>query len=345
GNGKAVLGEIPGLFFLMVSLLALINLEKTQFREWRGYVFVGLTAGLCAVTKPFFLLFLGALGITLLIKWRSISLNWSGVAAGIVALLVPVVVWVFLQFGNDTSLSHILSDYANPYSVDLATQVLENTKRLVTETTPLYTLLLIVVWSVSLLIRKKKDISSAEIAGYVFSILAILSYLRLEGWYRYLFPATTIALVFFPAALQNIYTYVSTRLTQLTQLSWLPLAVILALSLGQFYESTVTSYVAQSYTSTRTRDVAQAFSVIDPNKTLYFYNTPELIIFSPSKNYYQYLSPLPKVIIGEDSLSSLKSGVVDMVFVHSDVFEQNSSLFESYKLSETIDRYILLQRK
>lgn len=346
GNGKSVLGEVPGLFFLVLSLLALHYLEKTNYRDWRWYVAVGFFAGVCAATKPFFILLLVALCITLALRWSNSTLNWYGVFLGAIALILPLGLWAYLQFGTDTSLHGVLAEYANPYaSNNLFALMLHNALRFVRESTPLYTLIMMTVWGTALFIRKgKKSITAVELAAFTFCTLAIASYLRLEGWYRYLFPAITIALLFFPASLQTTATFASSYVGSLRKLMWLPFALVTLLSGAQLYQLAFSSYIAQYYASSRTRSAAQALSHFTPTTSFFLYNTPEVAILLPSREYYQYLTPTAKVTIGEDELSALARGAADVVIVNSDTYTTHPDLFNRYHLKETVDRYAILQK-
>jgi 4-amino-4-deoxy-L-arabinose transferase-like glycosyltransferase len=345
GNGKPVLGEVPGLFFLAATLLALRYLEKTNYQDWRGYAATGALAGLCVAIKPFFLLLLGALFVTLLIKWKKISLNWYGVALGVVALLIPVGIWISLQFGADTSAASVLSDYANPYSIsDLPSHIIGNALRLVTESTPLYTALLVSMWGLGIFLRRRSGISSAEIAAFIFCILTLLSYLRLEGWYRYLFPATAVSLIFLPAALASVYTFFAEKISFLSRTGWLVYIGIALLCAGHLYQTAHASYVAQHYASDRTAVMSAYLSTLK-GKSVFLYNTPELAILLPHREYYQYLSPLPNVEIGKEVLKTLVGGGADVVIVSSEALEKNSEIFGAYVRNGMVDRYAILQKK
>lgn len=91
--------------------------------------------------------------------------------------------------------------------------------------------------------------------------------------------------------------------------------------------------------------MSAALAQIAPGTTLFLYNTPELAILLPSRNYYQYLSPLPKVIIGSELLDALLRGAPDMALVNSGVQKKDPELFKRYKIFKTVDRYDLLERK
>jgi hypothetical protein len=256
--------------------------------------------------------------------------------------------WVFLQFGSDASIQSILIDYSNPYATqDLGALILQNALRFVKESTPLYTLGMLVVWSFSLWLRRKKQtISSPEMAAYIFCVLTLLSYLRLAGWYRYLFPATTVALIFFPAAILSTWEWFASRIPRITShVRWAPYAIVILLSLAQVYQTAFSSYVAQYYTATRTHDMSTTLQTISPEKKVFLYNVPELAILLPSKNYYQYLTPLPRIEIGSSALPTLTKGEADLVIVDSDIYTKNPDVFAKYHVQKQVDRYEILQKR
>lgn len=351
GNGKSVLGEVPGLFFLSLTLLAVYRLEKDEYRDWRWYAVAGVAAGLCVATKPIFILLLAALFLVAVMKWKKITQNWKGVLAGLVALVTCLGLWIYLQFGSDASLSTLALQYTNPYaSENIYTLIIQNALRFIKESTPLYTLILMSVWGVSLYIRrKKKEISAAEMTAFIFCILTILSYLRLAGWYRYLFPATMVALSFFPSSLRIVWDATTARVLQnfvvTKKILVLPFLLIICLSAAQLYQTARASYVAQYYAGTRTRDMSAALAAISPDAKIFLYNTPEIAALLPTKNYYQYLTPLAYVQIGAAGLPALRAGTMDLVIVDDDTYTKEKELFNRYPVKKLIDRYDILQKE
>lgn len=346
GIGKSVLGEVSGLFYLVLSLLSLWYLERSHYRDWRGYLAVSVTAGLCAATKPIFLLFLGALFLTLVVRWRSISLRWGWVVLGSIALFAPILLWVFMQFGFGDSVSSVLSAYANPYAVvDLKSTILHNALRFFTETTPMYTTMLMTIWGWSLLLKRRyKEASSAELAAFVFCILIILAYLRIEGWYRYFFPATMIALLFFPNACVTVFHWCSDRISVLRRAPWLPYVFFSVLIIAQLYQLAFTSFVAGYYASTRTHDLSAQIETYASTTSFFLYNIPEIAVLLPSRNYYQYLEPIEHVVLGGNNVPSPQEGLADVVIVDDGVYQLKQELFSSYSLKASVNRYDFLEK-
>ncbi len=351
GIGKSVLGEVPGLFFLALSLLAVWHLERSSYQSLRRYLFAGLTTGLCIVTKPIFLLLLGGFLITYILRRKQIPLLWQGVVLGGAALLLPVALWFMLQFGLHSSAGVVLPFYSNPYAIDnLSQTILQNIVRFFTESTPLYCLLLVSVWMAALAIRvlKRESNSSVETSAFFFCVLIMVAYLRLPGWYRYLFEAIGVSLIFLPASTLTLYNYVqekfARRIRFLRQLAILPYVVLFILVGLQTYQTAVDSYVAQYYSSTATADLSSAIGSLGSESTFYLYNVPQLAIFLPSQRYYQSLLTYDTVIIGSEELTELQKGTAEYVLVEKDTYQKHPELFARYALYKEVSGYEILSK-
>ncbi len=350
GNGKSVLGEVPGLFYFLLTLIALVYLERNDYRNLRSYALVGLCAGLCVVTKPIFILLAPALFAVWLLRWKRIPIRWVGFMLALVSFSVPVAVWIHFQFGQGDSISSMLAFYANPYDVqNLSALAWQNVIRFFTESTPIYTLGLLLMWGTSLIVRKcsKEDIMSAELAAFSFCLIVLLAYLRLPGWYRYIFPAATIALIFLPFALHRTYSFLRGRFPVLEKRTWVPTALLITLALFQLYQLSASSYVADYYEGHRTRDLAAALSALPSGASFFLYNVPEVAVVLPSKKYYQYLKPHETdeaEVYGRDQLPLLVKGNVDYVIVGHTFYDQHLETFSRYTLVQHANRYAILKR-
>jgi 4-amino-4-deoxy-L-arabinose transferase-like glycosyltransferase len=349
GNGKNVIGEVPGMLFLLLCFIFLLLLERSSYRNAWAYIGAGLAAGLCVATKPIFILLLPALALTWFIRRREVKLHWGGFFMAVGAFIIPVLLWVHMQFGGGSSLVTILTYYvASPYQIDNRVSLaVQNFLQFFTQSTPLYTLLTIIFWSISMFLRKKRGIvvSTTELAMMVFCFFILGAYLRIEGWYRYFFPAEMAALLFLPYSLTMIFHYVSEKILFLQKVLWLPYAIIVLLIAGQLYQLEHGSYVAQYYQSTNTRDLTAALSSLGSSTTFFLYNVPEIAVFLPSQNYYQYIkAPDPSMSVGADQIPVLQSGLVQYVVVAPNVYASNPALFTHYSKQSQIGNYLLLKR-
>ena len=350
GNGKSVLGEVPGLFFLVATLIALRYLEKVRYQSIFWYIATGVLAGLCVATKPIFILLLAALFFTLMLQYKRVSLSWRGVLAGFVALAVPIAWWIYTQFGSDVTLRLLVLDYINPYSAQsgqvlMWQVVVRNFVRFFTETTPVYTALLTGAWAAALYVRRKTARpSAAELSAFIFCLLIIAAYLRLPGWYRYLFPATTIALLFFPSSVFSICGYMQERWSVWKNMPWLPYAALALLFCAQVYQVMFSSYVSRYYASTRTHNDVAAFAELPKNSSIFLYDLPELAVLLPSRTYYQYLEPAPGMAIGAGELAVLQKGAAAFAVASPKVYADNPALFAAYQPFENVSGFEILKK-
>lgn len=346
GNGKSVLGEVPGMFYLMSALLSITWLERTAYKKTVPYVVFGLATGLAVATKPIFILLPFALAITFLIRWRSVGWHWRGFMGGVVMFLATVGLWVYSQFGAGDSLISILHYYINPYDVNAGATLARNLRLFVTEAVPIYAAGMLVLWGVSIGIRKKAEesITTAEIAALVFCLCIVAAFLRLPGWYRYLFPATLTALLFLPSAATRVFDALSARARFLMNLSWVPYLGLALLCLGQLYALIGHSYVAQYYDGHRTRDLSAHLATLPKDATYFIYNSPEVVILLPGRNYYQFISPHPNQLIGEGVLPVLVSGGADFVILGTEAYHRHPELFQAYVQEGSVNRYTFLKK-
>jgi len=201
GNGKSVLGEIPGLVFILGGLLLVDKEKKYQ-------VFLtGLLFGLGAATKPIYLLFVISLVVSEI--WLSLQKRkfdfkrWAMLGAGGV---LPLLIWLATIVPNIfdiQSVYHFFIYYSNPYNVGASSVIGKNIIRFFTESTPLHFLLLFVTFLIARIIKRK--FTQVEIVLLSFTLLDLWFYLKTAGWYRYFFPSHILLFIFLPNSLSIIF--------------------------------------------------------------------------------------------------------------------------------------------
>jgi hypothetical protein len=176
----------------------------------------------------------------------------------------------------------------------------------------------------------------------------MLAYLRLPGWYRYLFEAIAISLVFLPASALTVFEYMQAklggRMPFLYRAAFLPYAAFLVLTGLQTYQTAANSYVAQYYSSTATADIYAALHALGGESTFYLYNVPQLAIFLPSQRYYQSLLTYDTVIIGHEELQELEQGTAEYALVESETYSEHPELFARYQRYKQVSGYEILAR-
>ncbi len=339
GNGKSVLGEVPGLFYLLLFFILLLVLERREWYPLRYYAAAGFVAGLTVATKPIFILLIPAVAIALLLHLRHIPIRWSGFAIAVGTGIVPLLIWVMTQFSGD-SLSAVFMHYSNPYQIEsLSSIVVTNFLRFFTEATPLYCAALLVPWVVFVTLRlyRKEAISFVEWVALMFVVLVLLAYLRTAGWYRYLFPAYVLLTLFAAPSLFSLaralprYSRAASRGVYV---------LLLALGLFQAYELNTTSFVAQYYHSSNNEELSRYFSSLD-TKSIFLYNVPELSVHLSHENFYQYLTPLEGREIG--SYAPLVQGVPYFVVATEESLHEHPERFAHYSKVDSIGSYHVLR--
>lgn len=330
GNGKNVLGEIPGLVFLVASLWMY---ARAQAHNWTKVplMLAGFFAGLAGATKPTFLPFLalfGLVGIVTLLR-RKIPLRLFLLCTSMAVL--PIIVWVITQFSSDTSWTGIFSHYANPYNeINPWVNSMTNLKRFVTEATPIHFAFLFIISS-SFLGMFLKKVSTGEWVLYLYSVSIIISFLKSPGWYRYFFPAHLLMFILI-SSLMSLYEWSNLRKKKLT-------ALVIALVLFQGHY-TISHIDQMYYPPWRTvRDTILSFE-----GTILFYNVPEGAFFSQKDDYYQVLTIREGLSYGEDNLEHLTG--IDMIITRDSdkdlgVIKNKASLF---KETAHIGNYYVFQK-
>lgn len=345
GQGKNVLGEVPGLFFLFSFLFFVNKIERTGNKKLY-YILAGIFAGLCTITKPLFLVLLPAVAVSALLGRKKIVWQWPMIAAGILGFMASFAVWLATQFQSINVFSNILGFYANPYQNqvhNLFGIVGSNFLRFFTETSPAYFFALFLVWIAAIIIKikKKEQILLVEIIALAFSFLVVAAYLRTVGWYRYFFPAEIVMLLFFPSSLAVLFNFARERFLAKS----LPALILFLLIAFNFYLLGFKSWVADYYASHQTQILTDYFKNFSRNKSIFLYNIPEIAIFLPHHNYYQYMELTHDFfVVGSDQIAKIKAGIPDIIIMQSQAQKDVAALLTFYQVKDTIGRYVVLEK-
>lgn len=350
GNGKSVLGEVPGLFFLTLSLLSLERSLSDSRKSRLGFVLTGLFAGLCISTKPIFLLFIPAIDLAFFIKWRKGKLALTDFFYFAISAILPLIFWFYVQFGFNESVTSILSFYANPFQEKNTYSVIfENLRHFVSDSGPIYLLVMLFVWFVGIIlrIRKKIEISASEIAAFAFSLLISVGYLKTNGWYRFIFPAQVVSFIYFPKSISLLFDFARERLKNqilphFARFFWI--VPIFGFAILGVYQIMFSSFVAEAYKSDKTAFWESYFKNIPREQVLFFYNVPEVAALDFGGKYYQYISPAGWEI-GVSGLKAIDLGIPDSIILRTDAFQGNEDRFSKYKSQMKAYKYTILTKK
>ena len=336
GHGKNVLGEIPGLMFFVASLVS-FHFAQRRSVLW-PWILSGALAGLSMATKPIYLFIIApSMILVFLIRRKRISIAsiyaYAAGAAGILA------VWFFVHIGSIEALKQNFFA-ANAANATLSDRLLHTSTQFVSELQPMYFLGLLGLWWMSMLLRRwhAVEISTVELYAGIFSAVNFILYLASRGFYRYFFPAEALALVFLPLALYQVPMKGLYRDYFLKGCA----AFIVFLVLFQGYQTFFHSWIAEFKDSTRSALLSEHLRGIQKDKSIFFYNVPEAVIFFPSQNYYQYLRYGDNVLRGEENLPFLFAGSADFVLVDQK-FPDTDKILPLYKEVARFDKYVLYE--
>ena len=304
GNGKPLLGEVPGLMYLFISILVWQrgHEEKSKRRMIIFYILAGLLAGFSAVSKPSYLLLIPGFAIMLFLEYLEHGGKyWRRFTAWIAGFFAAIFAWAAMTIPRPFSLQtmrEILNYYSNSYAdTNIWANVWANLGRLVTDGSAIFFLILFVVVLFAFFVEffnKRISIEAAPL--YVFVFLSFLWWLKTPGWYRYFFPAEIILLMFFPASLK---VFLRTIFGTYLGGYFLRVVGLVALVIFQFYWLSVRSFVSTS-------SAPWIISILNNN----FKSAPEIFVFNSPQfgfgigghNFTQLLYYNPIRSIGENAL-------------------------------------------
>ncbi|MDQ7815027.1 MAG: glycosyltransferase family 39 protein [Patescibacteria group bacterium] len=290
-NGKNVMGEVPGLVLMLVSLIFLTKIEKGS-RDWQDFFWLTIFACLAAVSKPSFLVLGPAMAFAIVILfWRGFRPTRSSAAAIITPIVLVSAVWMQTQFGGFPG-SDVLHHYVNPYGLDDVGAVMrQNLIGMFTHSTPLHLLFMLALIMVALLLRGWRKTSATEMAMSTVIALTLFSYLRTAGWYRYFFVAQIMCFVLLP-----IFMTVTSEKFFKTK-RWVPEALFLAMFLSANLFA-----LLRDPSPMFGQDWRKMNAWLEGKKSvgnIAFINVPEAVYFYEGSDYRQYLRITDKLRLGE----------------------------------------------
>ena len=214
GDGRPVLGEVPGLVFFVLGAYWLLFWEESDFKNIKWALLTGFAFGLSAATKEIYLIgvplaFIVALFFCFKRERQKVE-NKNTPLYFLLGFIPPVFVWAYIHLISSNTVMDFIPNYlyfSGNHGSNLSTiqTIVSNFMRFFTESTPILFSFLLIVTIVSFLFRFRKGTSEhfsvAECTIFAFVILNWAGYLKGTGWYRYFFPAHILLYLLFPAAL------------------------------------------------------------------------------------------------------------------------------------------------
>jgi hypothetical protein len=119
---------------------------------------------------------------------------------------------------------------------------------------------------------------------------------------------------------------------------------ILALVALQSYQLLFSSWVSANYNSTKTKDVSVFLSTVSTEKSVMFYQAPELVLFFKGFKYYQYVESIGTDATRKQKDNLVLAGVPDEVIISAGLYEQKQGLLSKYKKKTAFSGYYLLEK-
>jgi hypothetical protein len=337
GQGKNVLGEVPGLVFLLLSAYFLRKIEDGNW-TWKNIILFGIFSGICVATKPIFILLLPGFVLISYFLFVRKEFKFKKLLLLGFSFVLPIFAWVHFQFQSSDSISSVLGYYSNPHSLNILETVRFNVVDFLQHGHTLFSGTLFLLWSfVFLKSAWKKETSLSEVFLYIFSVFIFANYFRNPPYYRYFFVAEILCLMFFVRNINII-------LKDLKHKRYIILLLLSALITSQLYSMVSGSWVASAYNSHRTAIMQNAIGSLSSRVPVFVYQSPEAVVFLKHFNYYQYFSGTKTTEFGAIDLQKLKNGDDLQVLTKPDFVSQFPELFNKYHEVSRFDRYVLLYR-
>lgn len=332
--GKAVIGEVPVMFFLALFFLFFHLATTSRERRHFWFILAGASAGLCIVTKTMALAFVPVLVVGAFLARKKGLATWKDIGIVAVSALVPFAVWIGVNFQAGDTLASVLDYYTNPSVLDdrSATFWL-NVKKFFTEMGAIYVLLLMVSWVAGILVRLRAGtkIRVEESMALIFSLLLIASFLGRYGDARYLFPIQAIGIIFFPYSIYCIMQALPWRADARSRDRIFALSFAILAALG-LYQLSFRSYVADWYASHYQAGLAEYFSAISATTTVFFYNSPHFVPLFKGSDYYQRLVMFDKWVLGSDFLPIVADRRADLLVLSPRMLkDEEKPAYEGYE--------------
>lgn len=342
GNGKSMLGETPGVCWLLVGLWCWTRAMKTTQHRWAWLLAAGTAIGLCAITKPYFLLALPAVALARIIHGiRSRTLRLKEESLFALPIVAVVAAWFIHTFPFPPSwgsLVHVAHFYLNSYGEQIApAYILRNALRFVTESTPIHLALMLAVTVLFLMRARPNRWHPALVMLGLFIGASLLWYVKTPGWYRYFYPAHLLVLILMPAAWWRL------QIPRLGK-AWKRFALV-ALILIQLIVTIQSRDRFRSDAFFALRDAVQTYA---PGKPLFLAHVPEAAFILPTDRLEQMIYIHPTLTLGVNRLED-ENNLPEVVVVSNPgeigVDALEPILREHYRLLWNKSHYRLFEKR
>jgi 4-amino-4-deoxy-L-arabinose transferase-like glycosyltransferase len=350
--GRQVLGEVPGMAFLLAGLLAYTMGLLRPAHSRRYALLAGLAFGLALVTKnQFMLIVTPTLGMLALLDWAYYRAGnwWLRLAPPIIAVgCFGLWTLTMLTFFGPDGFAANLAKTRQAAGGAIFVFDLDATRRAVVYLVQVYGGLLIPGLLYSLWrSRERTPQALAQLAPSLMALLWIAWFVTSLGWARYAFPAVILgSLAVAALAVDTLRTLAARRRTILLGLATLYLALVIILPLGLTTQVVLTPRdAAQRMAAYLNQNVPQDLIVEtwEPEMGLltdhnYHYVPTELLDGAVRR---EWLGGAP---VQYDGLDAKPPYVLQGPFGSYTQIYDPATLARDYTVIYTAEPYVLLQR-
>lgn len=334
GNGRAVLGETPGIFWLLSGVWFYIQFESKK--KVSSLFLSSLCWGLVVATKPFYALFVPGYVFLLHSAYKTYHVALKYVFYSLIFFTIPLFAWFYFALGWAAlmDIRGVLSYFFNSYATDeFQPAILQNLRRFVSEATPIHFLIAALTAAIVLLSKKRKelDVSKTVVALFIFVALGFVWYLKTPGWYRYFFSIHLVVLLLFPRALYTL----APRFAPWVLAALLGVqSVYLVSNYNRFYSNEPME--VSNYLEERVNDTT----------TIFVASRPEVAFLLDHGKIYQRIFISKRLAVGQDIALQKEADYIvagrddeQFVNVHKEV------LSSTYSIDTEIGHYLIYKKQ
>lgn len=324
GNGKALLGETPGLFWIIAGLYAAYRFSETSTSRY--FYMTALFFGLAVSTKPFYSLWIIAVMLLLYLLYRAGKVTGTQIILFMLLFSIPVGIWILVSLGTYVFTHPItsLSYFTNSYAVDsFVPDIAQNMLRFFTETTPLHFLLFAFAGAYAFAaVRSETRQQNIILPVCAFVLVSFIWYLKTPGWYRYFYSIHLLVIIF------------SVPLVLAYRPRFAPWILSCVLLVQGVY--LVTHYTA--YASDEVQNVARYLESVSDHGPVFVDSKPEVAYLIENSRLFQYIYINTKLQIGRP-LHEIPPPAYVVTGRDTDLFESKGYTSLPYVLEREIGHY------
>ena len=265
-HGLSVIGEIPGVTFVLLSAYFLDRFREVRLRQ--DLLLFSLTLGLTVAIKPLFAPIILAAAITLHYL-RLSRREWLEFA---VVTALPLFIFARIILPESFSLGNLVATYASRASQgSLFSNVATNLPRFLHELSLIY---LLAVGAFTFFVRKRLGSNQAQNYLLLSATFMFLLFLQGVGWNRYLLSTYIILLLFLPVLVYKFLPHFGA------------VAVVTLLLAQSAY--TVTKSELTVLRGSWATDVEAMIETYAPEGSIYVITSAEPATLIPSERLYFY---------------------------------------------------------